>query len=183
MDMPQHLRNPMVVEEAMKKAEPLAKQMGLSSIPDDMLELICPNLTFAGQFTPGLYARFQSVKQLLKSLSEQHKPKHGHIVNLTTQYASYEEAVLLLREGEIRGENLIASVGGKNLDDFDMRDYGIAMHVGCGGPFNPITDKHIQTLFEFDMFETTYNFLGAYCGNGMIEVTVPMKRWFLTLNV
>jgi hypothetical protein len=28
MDMPQHLRNPMVVEEAMKKAEPLAKQMG-----------------------------------------------------------------------------------------------------------------------------------------------------------
>jgi hypothetical protein len=48
MDMPQHLRNPMVVEEAMKKAEPLAKQMGLSSIPDDMLELICPNLTFAG---------------------------------------------------------------------------------------------------------------------------------------
>lgn len=74
MDMPQHLRNPMVVEDAMKKAEPLAKQMGLSSIPDDMLELICPNLTFAGQFTPGLYARFQSVKQLLKSLSEQHKP-------------------------------------------------------------------------------------------------------------
>ncbi|WCM68678.1 hypothetical protein K0819_23750 (plasmid) [Vibrio parahaemolyticus] len=127
MDMPQHLRNPMVVEDAMKKAEPLAKQMGLSSIPDDMLELICPNLTFAGQFTPGLYARFQSVKQLLKSLSEQHKPKHGHIVNLTTQYASYEEAVLLLREGEIRGENLIASVGGKNLDDFDMRDYGIAL--------------------------------------------------------
>ncbi|MFC5080625.1 hypothetical protein VTH8203_04605 [Vibrio thalassae] len=124
MNTKQHLRNPMVVEEATKKAEPQAKQLGLASIPDDMLEMICPNLTYARQFTPELYAKFQNVKRLLKELSEQSTPKHGHIVKFTTQYASYDESVLLLREGEIRGENLIACVGGKNLDDLDLRDYG-----------------------------------------------------------
>ena len=57
-----------VLEEAMKKAEPLAKLMGMNAIPDEMLELICPNLNYSGQFTPGVYARYQKVKQLLAEL-------------------------------------------------------------------------------------------------------------------
>ena len=105
-------------------------------------------------------------------------------MKLTTQYEIYDDSALLLREGEIRRQNLIACVGGKNLDDLNLRDYGLAMHIGCGGPFEPVTEMQIQELSEFDMFETNYRFWGEKpCGNGMIHVTVPMKRWFLTLTV
>ncbi|ONG03910.1 hypothetical protein BWQ95_20370 [Aeromonas hydrophila] len=84
-----------MLEEGLKKAKPLAAQMGLESVPDEMLEMICPNLNYSGQFTPALYARFQSVKRLLKELSEQTSPKHGHIVKFTNQYGSYDESALL----------------------------------------------------------------------------------------
>ena len=110
------LVNSMVLEEGLKKAKPLAEQMGLESVPDEMLEMICPNLNYSGQFTPTLYARFQNVKRLLKELAEQTTPKHGHIVKFTNQYGSYDESALLLREGEIRGQNLIACVGGAMVD-------------------------------------------------------------------
>lgn len=158
--------------------------MGLESVPDEMLELISPNLNYSGQFTPALYARFQSVKLLLKELSEQTTPKHGRIVKFTNQYASYDESALLLREVEIRNQNLIACVGGKtlNLGELELREYGLDMHIGCGGPFEPISESQIQSMSEFDAYETTYKFWGQTpCGGGMINVTVPMKRWFLTV--
>jgi hypothetical protein len=180
------LVNQMVLENAMKKAEPLAKLMGLNSVSDEILELICPNLNYAGQFTPALFARFQKVKQLLKELAAQTTPKHGHIVKFTDRYESYDESALLLREGEVRGQNLIACVGGKTLGDaigdLELRDYGIDMHIGCGGPFVPVSDDRIQNLSEFDYFETTYKFWGqSPCGNGMIDIIVPMRRWILNV--
>jgi hypothetical protein len=179
------LVNQMVLEEAMKKAEPLAKLMGFDSVPDEMLELICPNLTYAGQFTPALYARFQSVKQLLKELSAQTTPKHGHIVKFTDRYGSYDEAALLLKEGECRGQNLIACVGGKTLSDttgdLALQRYGIEMHIGCGGPFVPVSEDQLQTLSEFDFFETTYRLWGqSPCAHGLIQITVPMRRWIFS---
>ena len=73
--MAKNLHHPTVVEEATKKAMPLAKHLGMASIPEDMLEMICPNLTYSGQFTPELYTKFQKVKRLLKELSEQTIPK------------------------------------------------------------------------------------------------------------
>jgi len=176
------LVNSMVLEEGLKKAKPLAEQMGLESVPDEMLEMICPNLNYSGQFTPTLYARFQNVKRLLKELAEQTTPKHGHIVKFTNQYGSYDESALLLREGEIRGQNLIACVGGKNLGDLELRDYGLDMNIGCGGPFEPVSETQIQSMTEFDIHETTYNFWGQTpCANGMINIKVPMKRWILTV--
>ncbi|EOY6238880.1 hypothetical protein ACP9IA_004161, partial [Proteus mirabilis] len=64
----------------------------------------------------------------------------------------------------------------------ELRDYGLNMHIGCGGPFEPISEAQIQSLSEFDFYETTYRFWGQNpCGNGMIDITVPMKRWFLTV--
>ncbi|WP_270819997.1 hypothetical protein [Aeromonas sp. Y311-2] len=178
----QQFVNKMVLEEALKKAEPLAKQMGLGSVPEEMLELIYPNLNYAGQFNPALYARFQSVKRLLKELSEQITPKHGHIVKFTNQYGSYDESALLLREGEIRRQNLIACVGGKTLGDLELREFGLDMHIGCGGPFEPVSEVHIASLSEFDFYETSYRFWGQTpCGNGMITISFPMKRWFLSL--
>lgn len=66
MNTLEQLVNQRVLEEGLKKAKPLAAQMGLESVPDEMLEMICPNLNYSGQFTPALYARFQSVKRLLK---------------------------------------------------------------------------------------------------------------------
>jgi hypothetical protein len=121
---------------------------------------------------------------LLKELSEQTSPKHGHIVKFTYQYGSYDESALLFKEGDVRNENLIACVGGKtlNLGELELRDYGLDMHIGCGGPFEPISESQIQSLSEFDFYETTYRFWGQNpCGNGLIEITVPMKRWFLTV--
>lgn len=180
------LVNQMVLEDAMKKAEPLAKLMGLNSVSDEMLELICPNLNYAGQFTPALFARFQRVKQLLKDLAAQTTPKHGHIVKFTNRYGSYDDSALLLREGEVRRQNLIACVGGKTLGDttgdLELRGYGLEMHIGCGGPFEPVSDDQIQNLSEFDFFETSYKFWGqSPCGGGMIDITVPMRRWILSV--
>ncbi|MFZ6741427.1 MULTISPECIES: hypothetical protein [Klebsiella pneumoniae complex] len=167
----------------------LHQQKGMISLSppticNSALEMICPNLNYSGQFTPALYARFQSVKRLLKELSEQTSPKHGHIVKFTYQYGSYDESALLFKEGDVRNENLIACVGGKtlNLGELELRDYGLNMHIGCGGPFEPISEAQIQSLSEFDFYETTYRFWGQNpCGNGMIDITVPMKRWFLTV--
>lgn len=182
MNTLKNIFNSMVLEEGLKKAKPLAEQMGLESVPDEMLEMICPNLNYSGKFNPTLFARFQSVKRLLKQLSEQTTPKHGHIVKFTSQYGSYDESALLLREGEIRGQNLIACVGGKNLGDLDLRDYGLDMHIGCGGPFEPVSESQIHSMSEFDIHETTYNFWGQTpCANGMINIKVPMKRWILTV--
>lgn len=184
MNTLEQLVNQRVLEEGLKKAKPLAAQMGLESVPDEMLEMICPNLNYSGQFTPALYARFQSVKRLLKELSEQTSPKHGHIVKFTNQYGSYDESALLFKEGDVRNQNLVACVGGKtlNLGELELRDYGLNMHIGCGGPFEPISEAQIQSLSEFDFYETTYRIWGQNpCGNGMIDITVPMKRWFLTV--
>ncbi|EMQ3584154.1 hypothetical protein ACTJKU_19880, partial [Citrobacter freundii] len=116
MNTLEQLVNQRVLEEGLKKAKPLAAQMGLESVPDEMLEMICPNLNYSGQFTPALYARFQSVKRLLKELSEQTSPKHGHIVKFTNQYGSYDESALLFKEGDVRNQNLVACVGGKTIN-------------------------------------------------------------------
>lgn len=94
---------------------------------------------------------------------------------------------MLLQEGETRGQNLIAGVGGKTLSDttgtLNLMDYGIEMHIGCGGPFVPVTLEQIQNLTEFDFYETTYRFWGHRpCGNGMLEITVPMRRWLLSVE-
>lgn len=45
MNTLEQLVNQRVLEEGLKKAKPLAAQMGLESVPDEMLEMICPNLT------------------------------------------------------------------------------------------------------------------------------------------
>lgn len=178
------LVNSMVREETLKKALPLAKQLGLESVPEEMYELISLNLNYSGQFTPALYARFQGVKVLLENLSEQTMPKHGHIVKYSNQYALYEESALLLQEGDIRKQNMISCVGGKNINigELKLRDYGLDMHIGCGGPFEPISEAHIKSLSKFDFYKTTYRFWGQTpCGDGMIYVSVPMKRWFLSV--
>ncbi|EKL8669255.1 hypothetical protein PSQ61_004566, partial [Salmonella enterica subsp. enterica serovar Typhimurium] len=51
MNTLEQLVNQRVLEEGLKKAKPLAAQMGLESVPDEMLEMICPNLNYSGQFT------------------------------------------------------------------------------------------------------------------------------------
>lgn len=43
MNTLEQLVNQRVLEEGLKKAKPLAAQMGLESVPDEMLEMICVN--------------------------------------------------------------------------------------------------------------------------------------------
>lgn len=177
--------NPWALGEAYRKAEPLAKEMGLSEIPADLLELIYHNLNYAGTggFNPALYKRFQQVKCVLKELAEQTTPKHGHIVKLThSTWGSYDEAALLLNEADRRWGHRIACHYGKVIAELELQDYGLDMYAGTGGPFEKVTDDQVQSLIEFDLYPTRYQFWGSTpCGNGMITVYVPMKRWYLTM--
>lgn len=60
MNTLEQLVNQRVLEEGLKKAKPLAAQMGLESVPDEMLEMICPNLNYSG----AVYA--SSVREISK---------------------------------------------------------------------------------------------------------------------
>jgi len=174
--------NKSIPHHVLKVAEPLAEKMGLDHIPNDLLQLIEPNMDFSGGFSPELYERFKQVKLLLKDLANQKMPKHGHIVRFATPYGSYEDSALLLAEGDIRKQNMVVCVAGKtlNLGELKLQPYGLDMHIGCGGPFEPISQSQFQSMTEFDLHMTTYKFWGrSPCANGMIEVTVPMKRWYL----
>lgn len=178
--------SPWALGESARKAEILAKDMGLDYVPVDMLELIYHNLNYAGNggFNPALYKRFQQVKRVLKELAEQAIPKHGHLVKLMhSTWGSYDEAALLLSEADRRwGGHRVACHYGKVIAELELQDYGLDMYAGSGGPIEKVTDDQVQSLIEFDLYPTHYQFWGATpCGNGMITVYVPMKRWYLTM--
>ncbi|WP_407212316.1 hypothetical protein [Enterobacter hormaechei] len=162
MNMLKQLVDQMVLEDGLKKAKPLAAQMGLESVPDEMLEMICPNLNYSGQFTPTLYARFQSVKRLLKQLSEQTLPKHGHIVKFTNQYGSYDESALLIKEGEVRNQNLIACVGGKtlNLGELCIFRDDLASDFGMSRPPISVSSGHLFRYRPASLFFLRFTVFG-----------------------